>query len=175
MKLFVGKRQAGKTHLAIRELLEKVKKGDTVGVVGRNLDTARQLKKTIEKMIPEGFITIKPIKIEDIHSMKLDFIFIDDLDMVLPDNCICTSGNAYNVKRTPNVDIPEGKYISYEEIDNVIESDKYVDIYIEKNDGKLELVNSKELIKIPNCILEKTHVVEELLGDLILKLKDMCK
>lgn len=168
MKLFVGKRQAGKTYLAIRELLEKVKKGDTVGVVGRNLDATHQLKNTIEKMIPEGFITINPIKIEYIHSMKLDFIFIDDLDMVLPDNCICTSGNVFNVKRTNSLDKEpnEEKYISYKEIDNVIDCNKYS--YMGINEGKLKFVNLEEELELN---IKSTEATLNMLYELKQKLK----
>lgn len=143
MKLFVGKRYAGKTHLAIRELLEKAKKGDTVGVIGASLIHSFNLKSSIEKIIPKDFITVKTISLDEIDTV--DLVLIDQLDMVLPDNCICTSGNVYNVKSTNSIDIEpyEEKYITYKEIENVIDCNRYS--YMETNEGKLKFINLEEL------------------------------
>lgn len=96
--IFAGERQIGKTHRAISEIALKCKNGETVGIITYNDNYSYMLKKVVEstlKFLHKDGVKVKIIKLEDRNTV--DYAFIDELDLLLGKNCICTTGGIINL------------------------------------------------------------------------------
>ena len=112
--IFVGKRAVGKTYKAMEELVSRVKSGEKVGVISFDVDHANYLKRIIENKIKTKDVNVSIINLKDIESVN--HVFIDELDRVLGDKCVCSSGGVVKLSRV------DDKYNEYEKC---IDFDKY--------------------------------------------------
>lgn len=97
--IFVGKRQVGKTHEAIVEVVNRCNDGDVVGVISCGIVNSNNLKKMIERhLLVKGKknTKVKVIRLEDRETV--DHVLIDELDMLLGENCVCSTGGVINLK-----------------------------------------------------------------------------
>lgn len=97
--IFTGKRQVGKTHEAIAEVVSRCKDGNTVGVISYNSDASNFLKRLVEKrllVIGKTNVKVEVIRLEDRGTV--DHVLIDELDMLLGKNCVCATGGVVNLK-----------------------------------------------------------------------------
>lgn len=133
--IFTGKRAVGKTHLALQELISRIKDGDSVGVVGYNKDISNYFVNRIIKSSINKNIEVKCIDLSEID--KVNHVFIDNLDMVLGDKCVCSSGGVVNVKREDEV---------YKEYELTIDFDKHT--YQDKIN---ELISNDSIILNKEC------------------------
>lgn len=156
--IFVGKRQAGKTHNMVMEVLDRYKDGDRIAIVGYNLDHAKHIefvliraymnKYRISYNEAESFRkNIKIVKLNEISDF--DHVLIDELDRVLGSKCVCSTGGAINLVR---------KDEQYKEYEDTIGFDKYT--FQEKEN----IVHKKEK--------DMEKLADELLDGILLKLKE---
>lgn len=97
--IFTGKRQVGKTHEAISEVVNRCKDGDIVGVISYSSDVSKHLKRLIEKRLlvrGKENVKVEVIRLEDRGTV--DHVLIDELDMLLGKNCVCATGGVVNLK-----------------------------------------------------------------------------
>lgn len=106
--IVVGKRQSGKTHYLVNEIIKKRKIGESVLIVSYNYERGNNLKKSIlleyRKLYPNNIKELldfeKNIRISSSFESRFlfNYILIDDLDMILGENCICTISDVIKIQ-----------------------------------------------------------------------------
>ena len=141
--IFVGKRQCGKTHNMIQEVLKRYEIGDTIGVIGYNKNHAIFLKEKIAKELGDDYSSIKIISLNEIDSV--DHVVIDELDLVLGEKCVCSSGGVVNIVRK------DEKYNEYEKsitFDNYTYQENEIESYKRQYDSdEIEAIKEFNRIK----------------------------
>lgn len=134
--IFVGKRQVGKTHRAIQEVVSRCKSGDTIGIISYNSDSSNFLKTRIEKLLSSDSICVKVINLNEIKDV--DHVLIDELDKVLGSKCVCSTGGVIKLER---YDLKYNEYIKNVNFDNYTykeENNNILGEYIGLEDGSFK-------------------------------------
>ncbi|MGL6185571.1 MAG: hypothetical protein ACRC1T_09365 [Clostridium chrysemydis] len=155
--IFTGKRQAGKTHNMVMEVLDRYKDGDRIAIVGYNIDHAKRIefvliraymnKYRISYNEAESFRkNIKIVKLNEISDF--DHVLIDELDIVLGSKCVCSTGGVVNLVRK------DEQYKGYED---TIGFDKYTFQEKENIIYKKEKDTEKFADELLNVVLSKLN------------------
>lgn len=87
MKIYVGGRQIGKTHSAFNDAFNVAKVGGKVLIISRHLNIATDFKNKMIKqssgVIANNIVASNDIR--DMFSKGFNHVFIDDIDLILPE------------------------------------------------------------------------------------------